>query len=261
MTRPTPSGTMRLMSRANYSSADLHIHTTASDGTASPREVLEWVCAHTDLSVIAICDHNAVEGAHEAQRLAVAEDYPVEVVIGQEVESADGHVLALWTPTTIPPHRSPAETVADIHSQGGLAIIAHPFAPRWWHKHGLERGTRESYDVNDFDGVEVANSTPLLFFANFHARAYWRLNHQRLAATGGSDAHMLSVIGSSRTLFPGSTADDLRDALERRTTHYHGPRFSLTRGMRYARKVPEIKDRDRDRKEREAKAGHHRHGR
>lgn len=247
------------MPRTRLASADLHIHTTASDGTATPREVLDWACAETDLAVIAICDHNSVDGALEAARIAADEQYPIEVVVGQEVESAEGHILALWTPELVTPHRTAAETVADIHAQGGLAVIAHPFAPRWWHKHGLERGTRETYDANPFDAVEVANSTPLLFFANFHARAYWRRHKQRLACTGGSDAHMLSVIGSSRTLFPGSTAADLRKSLENRTTSFSGPRFSLTRGVRYARKVPEIKDRDRDRKAREIAAGIHRH--
>lgn len=248
------------MPRTRLANADLHIHTTASDGTATPRDVLDWVCDQTDLAVIAICDHNEVEGAHEAARIAAADDYPVEVVVGQEVESLEGHILALWTPDVVTPNRPAAATIDDIHAQGGLAIIAHPFAPRWWHRHGLERGTLDVYDGNDFDGVEVANSTPLLFFANFHARAYWRVNRQRLACTGGSDAHILSAIGTSRTLFHGSTAQDLREAIEQRATTFQGPRFSLTRGVRYAHKVPEIKGRDRDRKAREVEAGFRRHG-
>jgi predicted metal-dependent phosphoesterase TrpH len=233
-----------------YSAADLHLHTTASDGTASPREVLEWVQQETDLSVIAICDHNTNEGAIEAASLAPG--FGVDVVIGQEVESSDGHILGLSTPEMIAPGMPAAETIAEIHRQGGLAIAAHPYAPRWWHKYGLCRGETETYDCADYDGVEVANSTPLLFFANFRARRYWDANNERLAATGGSDAHILSVIGTSRTLFPGSTAQDLRVALEGRTTRGWGPAFNPLRGFSYARKVSEIKERDHDRKLREA---------
>lgn len=236
--------------RHGYSSADLHIHTTASDGTATPREVLAWASDETKLNVIAICDHNTNEGALEAASLA--HEYRVEVIVGQEVESSDGHILGLWTPTIVSPGMPAQQTVDAIHAQGGLAIAAHPFAPRWWHKHGLCRGERCVYDNTDFDGVEVANSTPLLFMANFRARAYWRANRGRLAATGGSDSHMASVIGTSRTLFPGTTAEELRSALEQRTTRGWGPAFEPTRAWRYARKVPEIKMRDAERKEREA---------
>lgn len=233
-----------------YSTADLHVHTTASDGTASPAEVLEWASEATDLSVIAICDHNTNEGALEAAALSSA--YRVEVVVGQEVESAEGHILGLWTPDMIRPGMSAEETVDAIHAQNGLAIIAHPFAPRWWHKHGLCRGERVVYDALPFDGVEVANSTPLLLFANGQARKYWRSNRDRLAATGGSDAHMMSVVGTSRTIFEGHTADDLRRSLEQKTTRGWGPAFQPLRALRYAAKVPEIKHRDAMRKVREA---------
>ncbi|NTW29550.1 MAG: CehA/McbA family metallohydrolase [Coriobacteriia bacterium] len=231
------------------SAADLHIHTTSSDGIASPREVLEWVSEDTDLAVIAICDHNTNEGALEAA--ALASRYRVEVVVGQEVESAQGHILGLWTPKLVKPGMSAEETVSAIHAQDGLAIIAHPYAPWWWHKLGLRHGTTESYDGVAFDGVEVANSTPMLLLANFRARRYWRENAHRLAATGGSDAHMLSPIGTSRTLFPGATAADLRLALENRTTEGGGPTFNPLRTLTYARKVREIRKRDHEYKQRE----------
>ena len=146
----------------------------------------------------------------------------------------------------IEPGMPAAETIAAVHSQGGLAIAAHPYAPRWWAKHGLCRGETAVYDTVDYDGFEIANSTPLLFLANFHARRYQRTNAHRLAATGGSDAHMLSAIATSCTLFPGSTAEDLRAALAARTTRAWGPSFSPIRPLVYAGKVREIKRCDRE---------------
>lgn len=226
------------------------MHTTASDGTASPRDLLEWASNATDLSVIAICDHNTNEGALEAASLAG--EYRVEVVVGQEVESADGHILGLWTPRLVRPGMSAEKTVSAIHEQGGLAVAAHPFAPRWWHRHGLRRGDKEVYDRTAYDGIEVANSTPLLFFANFRARAYWRNEQERLAAVGGSDAHMLSAIGTSRTLFPGRTAQDLRHAILARETRGWGPTIQPLRAVRYAGKVPEIRRRSAEYKQRDA---------
>jgi PHP-associated len=231
-----------------YSAADLHIHTTVSDGTASPTDVVTWVAEQTDLKIIAICDHNTNEGALQAA--AVASRHGIEVSIGQEVESADGHILGLWTPQLIEPGMPAAATAGDIHRQGGIAIAAHPFAPRWWANHGLCRGTTEVYDTVDYDGFEVANSTPLLFFANYFAQHYWFANATRLSATGGSDAHMLSGIGTSRTLFPGSTAADLRAALKAHSTKGWGPSFNPIRTIAYARKVREIKERGRESRER-----------
>jgi predicted metal-dependent phosphoesterase TrpH len=49
------------------SRADLHIHTTRSDGTASPEQVARAL-ADSDLAVAAVTDHDAVEGAMRSAR-------------------------------------------------------------------------------------------------------------------------------------------------------------------------------------------------
>ncbi|MHB1341714.1 MAG: CehA/McbA family metallohydrolase [Coriobacteriia bacterium] len=227
----------------DWSSADIHLHTNVSDGLAAPRDVLDWVCARTSLKVIAITDHNTVDGAHEVA--AIAGDYPVEVIVGQEVDSSEGHIIGLWAPERIEPGADAQDTVDAIHAQGGIAIVAHPFAPRWWAKHGLCRGNRCVYDTVDFDGFEISNSTPLLFTANLHARVYMAGNRHRFAVTGGSDAHILPAIGASRTLFRGSTAAELRHAIESRTTRVRSPLFWLARNLRYASHLPRLIERER----------------
>lgn len=243
------------MQSDTWSAADLHIHTTASDGVATPCEVLDWVCTHTDLRVIAIADHNTNLGAIEAASLAAERHLPIEVVIAQEVESADGHIVGLWTPEIVPPGLSAAETVEAIHVQGGFAVAAHPFAPRFWDKAGLSRGNRGIYNNVDYDGIEIANSTPLLFVANWVARFYQLSHGDRFACTGGSDAHILPVIGTSRTYFPGETSEDLRAALDARTTTVSRPGFNPRRNLRYARHVTKIMASDRQRKAREVLLG------
>lgn len=42
--------------------ADLHLHTTASDGMMSPAMLMNYIAACTDLDVIAITDHNTQDG-------------------------------------------------------------------------------------------------------------------------------------------------------------------------------------------------------
>ncbi|MCD7770068.1 MAG: PHP domain-containing protein [Oscillospiraceae bacterium] len=76
---------------------DLHIHTTASDGTDSPRQVVEL--AHSlGLRAIAITDHDSVAGVVQAREAGA--ELGVEVVAGIEV-SADykgnrAHILGYF---------------------------------------------------------------------------------------------------------------------------------------------------------------------
>ena len=109
--------------------ADLHIHTLASDGTAGVAEVLEVVETRTELDVIAITDHERVDAALAARAMARDRGDRVEVVVGEEVTTLGGHLLALWIERPVKPFRSMRTTIAEIHDQGGLAIPAHPLVP------------------------------------------------------------------------------------------------------------------------------------
>ncbi len=74
---------------------DLHLHTTASDGRLSPEEVVE-LAAEGGLEVIAITDHDSVEGI--AAALEAAELFPpLKVIPGVEFNSdiPDGEVHIL----------------------------------------------------------------------------------------------------------------------------------------------------------------------
>lgn len=82
-------------------SIDLHTHTTASDGTLSPTELVK-LAKETGLNAVAITDHDTFQGVPEA--LAAGEKYGIEVIPGTELslESPEGagwiHVVGLWLP-------------------------------------------------------------------------------------------------------------------------------------------------------------------
>jgi 3',5'-nucleoside bisphosphate phosphatase len=77
--------------------ADLHIHTTASDGALSPTQVVE-AAADLGLAAIAITDHDTVAGVDEA--LAAGERLGVEVVPGVEISTvhdrAEAHIIGYF---------------------------------------------------------------------------------------------------------------------------------------------------------------------
>src|SRR6185437_2939873 len=104
---------------ATYGRADLHMHTRFSDGRPTVRAVLGHAARRTNLQVLAITDHDCIEGALEAQ--ALQEQYPFQVFVGEEVSSRDGHILALFIRQCVPPGLSAAETIDAIHEQGGVA--------------------------------------------------------------------------------------------------------------------------------------------
>jgi len=220
-----------------WSKADLHIHSNHSDGLAKIPEIMEYVAHHTDLAAIAITDHNTIEGALFARSLS--DMYDFEVVVGEEISSKSGHIIGLWLEETIPPNLSAAETVARINEQDGVAIIAHPFANRAFGPFGLESVGQAIYDVA-FHALEVYNSSPYLIYANrLAAKAF--AGGQGIAATGGSDAHVLKAIGNGYTLYRGTTADDLRASIDNLETRAEAARGGLSVALRYAFRYPQIR--------------------
>ncbi len=201
----------------HYSKADLHMHSTYSDGLMTPEALVEYVAANTDLSVIAVTDHDTMEGSRVARAYAqhFADEFGgLEVLLGSEITSADCDIVALFIEEDIPKGLSAAETVERIHAQGGLAIAVHPysFVLELLGDDGM-RGAREHIRDVPFDAVEVVNGTPTELFMN----PLTRYNNRRWAnrpETAGSDAHYIRSLGCAYTLFPGSTAADLRHAIE-----------------------------------------------
>ncbi len=221
-----------------WSKADLHIHSTESDGLATPEEIVEYAATRTDLKVIAITDHNTIEGALRAREAARA--FPgLDVVIGSEITSKWGHILGLFLTEDVPPGLSAAETIARISAQGGIAVIAHPFANKAFGPFGLKSLGDRIGDVA-FHAMEVYNSSPYLIRANrLAAKAF--LAGQGVAATGGSDAHVLRAIGNGYTLFRGENAEDVRRSIEELETCARAARGGLSVALRYAYRYPAIR--------------------
>lgn len=187
------------------SKADLHIHTTYSDGTATVAQVLARVAA-SDLDVIAITDHDSIAGAHEAARLA--RDFGVEVIVGEEVSTREGHLLALFIEDFLPPGRPAAETIAAVHAQGGLCIAPHPYdwAVVSLGRRGLRQRIARDWPV---DAIEVFNASLSWLRAPCNRLAQHVATELGVPAVGGSDSHALATIGRAFTTFAGSSADDL----------------------------------------------------
>jgi predicted metal-dependent phosphoesterase TrpH len=213
--------------------ADLHIHTRYSDGWPSPLSVVEYAARHLTLDVIAVTDHDTIDGALVAADYAAGRPGAPQVIVGEEVSSLDGHIVGLFLERPVKPGLSAAATVDEIRAQGGIAFAAHPF----WRTERQNRSPRVDgvgwlAAALDFHGVEVENGTPGFYLLNQMAH---RLNEGAgLAELGNSDAHILDAIGLAHTSFPGRTAQALRAAIEARATRAHRVRYPAVALFRYA---------------------------
>jgi hypothetical protein len=200
-------------------------------------DIMDYVHTSTDLKVIAITDHNTIEGALFAKSLS--ELYDFEVVIGEEISSSQGHILGLFLEEAVPAGMSGKDTICAIEDQGGIAVIAHPFASRAFGPFGL-KSAGHALDEFGFKALEVYNSSPYLIYANrLAAKAF--AGGQGIAATGGSDAHVLKAVGKGYTVFRGTTAEDLKASILNLETRAEASRQGLSVAWRYCLQYPRIR--------------------
>ena len=194
--------------------ADLHMHSTYSDGIGTIEEILQHTQRNTNLAVIAITDHDVTEGALRARDLWAKGGYRFDFIVGEEISTREGHLLALFIEKCIQPGLSMEHSIDLVHEQGGLAIVAHPLNRIF--RHSCQREVLDRIaETNDvwLDGIETWNASFCGIYAN---RVAMSVNREVYGwpELGNSDAHTLHAIGSGCTWFEGDTAQDVRAAIE-----------------------------------------------
>jgi predicted metal-dependent phosphoesterase TrpH len=202
--------------------ADLHVHTLASDGTASVGQILDALAASRTLDVVAIADHERIDAAQAARHIALDRGLPLEIVVGEEITTRGGHLLGLFLERRVPPLKSLRWSIEAVHDQGGIAIPAHPLVPLHLSAQGwmLRALLTDDNPLVHPDAIETLNPTAIGRYG--HGRAVAFADEHGLPRIGSSDAHALEAIGTAWTGFPGRTADDLRRAIRTGETTHHG---------------------------------------
>ena len=198
-----------------WGAAELHCHTTASDGVVSPEDLVE-IARRLGLDVLAVTDHDTINGALRARDYALAAGAGVDVIVGMEVTTRrQDHIVGLFLERPLRIFRTVPDTVDEIHAQGGLAIVAHPFLglPSSISAGRLRAALRRC----QFDGIEVEN--PYMRKGALDRLAAFLHDHSESvgAPIGASDAHF-GDLAKAVTLFEGRNAADVRRAIEHRST-------------------------------------------
>src|ERR1700730_6254244 len=174
--------------------ADLHMHSTYSDVIATIEQILHHTQHNTNLSVIALTDHDVIEGSLRARDLWAKGNYRFDFIVGEEISTREGHMLALFIEKRIAPGLSMERSIDLVHEQGGMAIVAHPLNPLF--RHSCQREVLDRiYAGKDvwLDGIETWNASFCGIGAN---RMAMRANREIYgwAEVGNSDAHTLGSI-------------------------------------------------------------------
>ena len=186
---------------------DLHCHTSASfDSLARPGDVVRAAAAR-GLTHVVITDHDRIEGALEARDLAPAE---LTVIVGEEVRTADGDLVAAYLERVVAPGMSAADTVAAVREQGGLVGIPHPFDRL---RGSMLLDPEMSAVVSLVDWIEVHNAR---LVGRGNERAAVLAKEHGLAGVAVSDAHSVLEVGVAYTALDGdpSTPGGLLAALK-----------------------------------------------
>jgi len=183
---------------------EFHCHTIFSKDCLLPPADLVKACRRKGLDRVIVTDHNTIAGARVAQAMD-----PERVIVGEEIMTTRGELLAAFVTDEIPEGLTPQETIRRLKDQGAFISVSHPF-DRWRSGHWQEEDLLEI--LPDIDAIEVYNSRCML--PQFNQEAQQFAEKHSLAGTVGSDAHTAFELGQSfMELKPFGSAEELRGVI------------------------------------------------
>ena len=183
---------------------EFHCHTNASKDSLTRPQDLVAAARQKGIHRLIITDHNTIAGARSAQALD-----PELVIVGEEIMTTRGEILASFVTEEIPAGLSPLETIQRLRDQGAFISVSHPFDR-------FRSGGWDEPDLLDIlplvDAIEVFNSRCMLPRFNREARRF--AQRHNVPGTVGSDAHAAFEVGRSlMRLEPFEGPDGMRSVI------------------------------------------------
>jgi predicted metal-dependent phosphoesterase TrpH len=205
---------------------DLHLHTVHSIDSFVTLDDAIQRCKEEGIDGFAITNHDILIEIPKD----ISEESGLIIISGVEVSARGAHIIALDIQEEIPTGLSFYDTVEQIHDQGGLAIMAHPYS--------LFRTWANGKEVQEagFDCIEVANAYqwPYEWMLKKNTALADRLE---LPKTGGSDAHIPQTVGRAYTILESDSRDlkGAMTALRNGSTEAQGKGISLYERLKLGR--------------------------
>ena len=182
-------------------SVEFHCHTNASRDSITRPSDLIGAARRKGIDRLIITDHNTIAGARAAQAL----DSEL-VIVGEEIMTDRGEILAAFVTEEVPAGLTPQEVIRRLREQGAFISVSHPFDK-------IRSGAWSEPDLLEIlplvDAIEVFNSRCMLPGFNREARRF--AERHNVAGTVGSDAHAAYEVGRSvLRLEPFDGPDEMR---------------------------------------------------
>ncbi len=173
---------------------DIHVHSSNSGDSCIDVNSIPTILKNRDLDGVAITEHDKL----------MKYDLDETIVLpGVEISTRKGHLIALGISKDIESKMSMDETIEEVHSQGGVAIIAHPYSfPNNVNFKNLSRKP---------DAIEVLNARTM-FCGIYTSYAKKKAEKLEVPMVGGSDSHDPEMIGDALTIVE-SESDSISDIL------------------------------------------------
>ncbi|MBU7013333.1 MAG: PHP domain-containing protein [Theionarchaea archaeon] len=211
---------------------DLHVHTTVSDGTASPEEMVA-VMSRRGMDGFSITDHDTPGSAEDYETLAGK--YGMVYIPGIEVTSQVGHLLMYTTPenSTVLGEFDILKPLSYYISKAQSAdVVLSPAHPFDHFRHGIGDHV---FDYT-WTAVETFNGSTVFPFANRSAHAAAATLH--IPGIGGSDAHTINFVGKAYTEVEASTPHEVIARIREGVCATGGVHISL---FQFSRRILESK--------------------
>ena len=181
---------------------DFHVHSIASKDSLSKGEDLYRQAKKKGLGRLVITDHNSIAEAVRLQKL-----YPDFVIVGEEILTTKGEILALFVKEELPKGIEPLEAFKRLRDQDAFISLSHPYAMM---RHGWTEAEMEEY-MPWLDAIEISNARNRPGMNRSAARF---METHGLCGTAGSDAHGVRELGAMGLTLPEfNTAEELRAAV------------------------------------------------
>jgi len=175
---------------------DLHTHTCYSFDSDTAVDQLIHAAEDAGLDAVAITDHDSISAVRLARKLTDK----MTIIPGMEISTWKGtHIIGLFLKDKIF-SRDIFEVIDEIHEQGGLVMLPHPFRQSSGFiyardKHQLYSADEAREILSRIDLVEVINinckTEALIDADNFFSC------HPDIPQAAGSDAHSPEAVGKA----------------------------------------------------------------
>ncbi len=208
---------------ASLLKVEFHCHTIVSKDSLNKIPTLLKTARQRGLDRLIITDHNSIQGALQAKELD-----PQLVIIGEEIRTDKGELLAAFVTQEIPRGLPALQVIQMLRQQGAFISVSHPFdRHRGWQLADL----MEILPL--VDAIEAFNSRCIHAVDNTLAMRF--AAEHNLAVTVGSDSHFLPELGRAVIYLPDfSSGQELRAVIRQGQAQTRLSAWSVHLASRFA---------------------------